>query len=81
MARCDQDGDISVKFIGLVGFACRRWMDAGIGREAAGVRQSRVDLEGFWPGRRLDAFDGLCPEAAPPTLHTYPARPGVPPCP
>jgi hypothetical protein len=23
------------------------------------------DLEGFWPGRRLDAFDGLCPGAAP----------------
>ncbi len=25
----------------------------------------REDLEGFWPGRRLDAFDGLCPGAAP----------------
>ena len=23
------------------------------------------DLEGFWPGRRLDAFDALCPLAAP----------------
>jgi hypothetical protein len=29
------------------------------------MRQLRPDLEGFWPGRRLDAFDGLCPEAAP----------------
>jgi hypothetical protein len=25
----------------------------------------REDLEGFWPGRRLDAFDGLCPGVAP----------------
>jgi hypothetical protein len=29
------------------------------------MRQLRSGLEGFWPGRRLDAFDGLCPEAAP----------------
>jgi hypothetical protein len=26
---------------------------------------SGPDLEGFWPGRRLDAFDGLCPGVAP----------------
>jgi hypothetical protein len=26
---------------------------------------SGSDLEGFWPGRRLDAFDGLCPGVAP----------------
>jgi hypothetical protein len=25
---------------------------------------SGSDLEGFWPGRRLDAFDGLCPRVA-----------------
>ncbi|MGY1619774.1 hypothetical protein ACI797_23780 [Geodermatophilus sp. SYSU D00691] len=24
-----------------------------------------VELEGFWPSRRLDAFDGLCRPAAP----------------
>jgi hypothetical protein len=29
------------------------------------MRQLRLDREGFWPGRRLDAFDGLCWEAAP----------------
>jgi hypothetical protein len=25
---------------------------------------SGSDLEDFWPGRRLDAFDGLCPRVA-----------------
>jgi hypothetical protein len=24
------------------------------------------DLDAFWPSRRLDAFDQLCPAAAPP---------------
>jgi hypothetical protein len=29
------------------------------------MRMSRPHLEAFWPGRRLDAFDGLCRRAAP----------------
>jgi hypothetical protein len=28
------------------------------------MNQLLPDLEEFWPGRRLDAFDGLCPSAA-----------------
>ena len=54
----DQVRDMSVKFIGLVGF--RRVVATEEGRTS--VR--RPLLEAFWPGRRMDAFDGSCPGAA-----------------
>jgi hypothetical protein len=34
-------------------------------RESTLFAMRVADLEAFWPTRRLNAFDGLCPEAAP----------------
>jgi hypothetical protein len=68
MARCDQEGHIPVKSIGLIGFRVatpnRRGDGADRGTVSA-VQRPRPDLEAVWADRRIDAFDGLCPQAAP----------------